>query len=452
MPLFKGGTLVTGQGLTKADLRTRAEKIEEVGPGLTPRPGEEVLDISGKLLLPGAIDTHTHFLLKSRNSVTADDAYSASRAAALGGVTTVIDYADLLPQRPMAEGIESRRQDFLDAVVDYNFHLVVNDHYLPEQAGEFAQLQRAGLSSIKLFTTYRDAGYMLPQAKWLSILEACREIGMVVTVHAEDDAIIQSATSRGISIGALEPRDHSDLRPAQAEVAAVQRLVELAEATGCTVTGVACRLVWQARKRGVPILAETTPHYLLLERSLLEGPEGSWHLMTPPLRECRDNRILWQGIGDGTISVIATDHCAYTPAQKALGQNALDILPGIPGVETLLTLIYTQGVAQGRIGLPRLAQVLAENPAKIFGLWPRKGGLYPGGDADLVVYDPQAHWQLDDTHVHSLAGYSSFAGMWMRGRVGLTMLRGQVLARQGEFLGRRGQGQFVPAGPSISVG
>lgn len=458
MALFKGGTLVTGLGTRKADLRTQGEKIGEVAPDLLPQPGEEVHDISGKLLLPGIIDAHTHFLLKSRNSITADDAYSASRAAALGGVTTVIDYADLLPHRPMVDGIEVRRQDFLETAVDYSFHLVVNDHYHPELAGEFAQLQRVGVSSVKLFTTYRDAGYMLPEDKWYSILEACGDMGMVVTVHAEDDTIVQTATSRGKAVGAIAPRDHSDLRPAQAEEAAVQRLIELAKATGCTIyivhlsTGGACRLVWQARERGTPILAETTPHYLLLERSLLAGPQGSLHLMTPPLRECQDNCVLWQGVRDGIISVIATDHCAYTPEQKALGQNALDILPGIPGVETLLPLIYTQGVAQGRMGLPRLVQVLAENPAKIFGLWPRKGGLNPGGDADLVVYNPQPRWQLKNSHVHSLAGYTSYAGMGIRGRVDLTMLRGQVLTRQGKFLGRRGQGQFVAAGPSVSVG
>lgn len=456
MPLFRGGTLVTGSGLSEADLRTAGEKIQEIAPRLLPRPGEEVFNISGKLLLPGVIDAHTHFYLRSRNSVTADDAFSGSRAAALGGVTTVLDYADQLPGRPLLDGIHCRRREFQDAAVDYNFHLVLNDHYRPEQAAEIAQLPIEGVSSVKLFTTYREAGYMLPKDKWHSILRACRDASMVVSVHAEDDEIIQRETARGKEAGRTGPRDHPDLRPAQAEVAAVQKLIGLAEKSGFTIyivhlsTGAACRLIRQARERNCPIMAETAPHYLLLERSLLEGSEGRLHLMTPPLRECRDNRILWQGVADGVISVIATDHCAFTPGQKAQGKDALDILPGIPGVETLLPLIYTQGVAQGRIELPRLVQILAENPAKIYGLWPRKGRLAPGSDADLVVYNPEPRWQLDDTKVHSMAGYTSFAGMWIQGRVELTMLRGQNLAREGKFLGRRGQGQFVPAGPSMS--
>lgn len=453
MPLFKGGTLVSGQGMLQADLRTEGEKVAEVAPDLEPLRGETVYEIPGKLLLPGVIDAHTHFCLRSRNSVTADDVYSGSVAAAYGGVTTVIDYADQLPGQPLLEGVISRQRDFQDAAVDYNFHLVVNDNYDPKQAWEFSSLQEYGVTSIKLFTTYRDAGYMLPEAKWLSILKACGDIGMVVTVHAEDDLVVQRETERAMQMGRLEVRDHPDLRSAQAEVAAVQKLIGYAETSGCPIyivhlsTGAACRLLWQAKERQIPLIVETTPHYLILERSLLEGEEGQKHLMTPPLRECQDNRILWQGVEDGTISVIATDHCAYTPEQKALGKSALDILPGIPGVETLLPMIYSHGVAQGRIDLPRMVQLLAENPARIFGLWPRKGNLKPGADADLVVYDPQPTWEMSNAHVRSQAGYSSFAGHKVQGKVELTMLRGKVMVAKGEYVGARGQGQFIPGGP-----
>lgn|SRR5690554_3156571 len=450
--LFKGGTLVTGQGIQQADLRVSGEHIQEIGTDLAARPGEKVYDISGKLVLPGVIDAHTHFLLKSRNTVTADDAYSGSVAAVQGGVTTVIDYADQLPDKPLLAGVEARRRDFVTSAVDYSFHLVVNDNYQPHHADQFAQLQEAGIASVKLFTTYKEANYLLPQAKWLSILEACRKYGLVVTVHAEDDVVVEEAVARGKATNCLEVWDHPDLRPAQAEVAAVQQVIELAKASQCPMyivhisTGTACRLLWEAREAQVPILGETTPHYLLLERDILEGTQGRNHLMTPPLRQLMDNRILWQGVEDGTMAVIATDHCAYTPEQKAQGKTALDILPGIPGVETLLPLVYSHGVAQGRIDLPRMVQLLAENPARIFGLWPRKGSLQCGTDADLVIYNPLPRWELTNADIHSRAGYSSFAGLQIQGKVELTLLRGQVLMEQGEFLGSKAGGQFVPAG------
>jgi dihydropyrimidinase len=336
--------------------------------------------------------------------------------------------------------------------VDYSFHLIINDNYHAELASEFSQLRKAGIISIKLFTTYKDAGYMLDREKWRGILEACRDAGLVVTVHAEDDAVVQGAVEQGRATGNLEPRDHPDLRPSQAEATAVQQLIDLAEATGCQIyivhlsTGSACRLLWEAQERNVPVIVETTPHYLLLERSMLEGSDGPNHLMTPPLREHGDNRILWQGVIDGTISVIATDHCAFTPEQKALGRNALDILPGIPCVETLFPIFYTYGVAEGRIGLPQLVRVLSENPARIFGLWPQKGSLEIGTDADLVVYDPLPHRTLTNDGIHSRAGYSSFAGLQVKGQVDLTMLRGKILVQNGQFMGLRGQGQFIPAG------
>lgn len=451
MTLFRGGTLVSGQGAVPADMRVQGEKIAEVAPCLPPRTGEKVLDVSGKLLLPGVIDAHTHFMLRSRNAVTADDAYSGGVSAAHGGVTTVIDYADQLPNQSFLAGINARRRDFADAVVDYSFHLVVNDHYSPEQEGQFAELVGSGISSIKMFTTYKEAGYLLAQEKWRSVLEACRNTGSLVTVHAEDDLTVTEATQRGMKTGGTEPRDHPDLRPGRAEIIAVQNLIALAEDTGCPLyivhisTGGACRLIWEARERRVPVMGETTPHYLLLERNVLEGPDGRNHLMTPPLREYQDNRILWQGVADGTISVIATDHCAYTPEQKAQGKGALEVLPGIPGVETLLPLIYTHGVAEGRFDLPKLVRLLAENPARIFGLWPRKGNLKPGADADIVVYNPEPRSELSNSSGHSKAGYTSFAGLPVQGKVELTMLRGSILVQEGTFSGSRGQGQFVPA-------
>jgi len=189
--LFKGGILVTGQEVKQADLRVEGERITDISSDLNPQGGEKVYEIPGKLLLPGIIDAHTHFLLRSRNAVTADDVYHGGIAAAQGGVTTVIDYADQLAGRPLLDGIEVRRRDFDDSVIDYSFHLVLNDNYESKQSEEFVQVLKAGITSVKLFTTYKEAGYMLAPEKWYGILKACKSLGMVVTVHAEDDATVQ---------------------------------------------------------------------------------------------------------------------------------------------------------------------------------------------------------------------------------------------------------------------
>jgi dihydropyrimidinase len=445
--LIKSGTLVTHQSQQAGDLRIEDGRIVQLGD-LAPLPGEEVYDARGRLVLPGVIDSHTHFLLRARGAVTADDAFSGGRAAALGGVTTVIDYADLLPTGGMAASILERMDQFQACPVDYSFHLVVNDNFQGAMTPQFHELRKLGIGSVKLFTTYKEAGYMLGHEKAQMVLMGCREAGILVTVHAEADDVVSEATQAGISAGKTAPRYHPDLRPAQAEALAVKRLAELSQETGCPVyivhlsSQAGLEVVRQAQELGIQIIAETCPHYLLLDRTRLEGPQGAHWLMTPPLREKQDNQALWQGLSTGLISTVATDHCAFTPAQKALGNDSLDILPGIPGVETLLPLTYTYGV-EG-LGLPRLVEVLCHNPAQLFGLT-GKGSLTPGSDADLVIYDPTGERILAGNESYSQAGYNPFAGLSVKGRVEATILRGRVVVKDGEFYGIRGGGKFAAA-------
>lgn len=445
--LYKNATLVTDT-VFEADLRVKGEKIAAIGR-LEPEPGEAVLDLTGKLLLPGIIDAHTHYLLEARGALTADDVYSGSVAALIGGVTTVIDYANMIAGAPLSAGVDDRKREFVASAVDYNLHLVITDELQTADPADFAALKQQGITSVKLFTTYREAGYMLSMSKWREILAACRQAGLLVTVHAEDDEIVSAATAAGIAAGKTEPGHHPDLRPAAAEVEAVRKLISLCRESGCPLyvvhlsTGEALALLTEARAEGLPIYVETAPHYLLLDRASLARPDGAQYLMTPPLRTEADCHSLWQGIGEGAIDVIATDHCAYTPEQKALGKTALDILPGIPGSETLLPLMYTYGVDRGRIELPQLVSLLATRPAELFGL-EGKGALKVGADADLVVYDPEPRWQLSDDSVYTRAGYTPFAGTEICGQVEMTVLRGQIVVRRGRFTGSRSQGRFVP--------
>ncbi len=447
--LFKKGKIVTGTKTQKGDLRVVGEKIAEVGNQLEPRQGEEVFDLEGCYLFPGIIDSHTHFSLEARGTVSDDDPRAGGVSALWGGVTTVIDYADFLPEEPIGASIEKRKKVFSQCPVDYHFHLVLNKHFTVDRLSELKDLVSMGITSLKLFTTYPDAGYMLAENLWPDILKKCKEIGLLVTVHAEDNSIIEEKTESYRKAGLLDFKYHSRHRPAEAEVEAVKWLRGMVEKTDCPMyivhisTGGAWEVLAEARDRGLPMLGETTPHYLLLDENLFNYPRAARNIMTPPLRRGADRECLWKGLAGGSIDVVATDHCAFTEERKLNAENALEILPGIPGVETLLPLTYSYGVESKRFSVERLVRVLSENPAKIFGLYPQKGSLEIGSDADIVVYDPQPRWVLKDEDLHSEAGYSPFSGLEIKGRVRLTMLRGEVKVRDGDFIGKDSGGQLI---------
>ncbi len=447
--LFKRGRLADGKNVREGDLRVSEGKIAEIGSDLSPRAGERVYDLEGCYLLPGIIDSHTHFSLQARGAVSDDDPRAGGISALFGGVTTVIDYADFLPDRSLPESIAARQKVFSTCPVDYHFHLVLNQNFQRNRLVELKQLAAMGITSLKLFTTYPDVGYMLAEDLWSDILNTCKEIGLLVTVHAEDNSIVEERTEYYRKAGLLGFEYHPRHRPADAEVEAVKWLVGLVEKTGCPLylvhmsTGGAGEVLARARARGLPLLGETAPHYLLLEESLLSHPGAARYIMTPPLRRGSDQERLWQGLARGEIDVVATDHCAFTAERKMEAENGLEVLPGIPGVETLLPLTYTYGVERKRFSLSRLIQLLSENPARIFGLYPRKGSLQEGSDADLIVYDPGPQWYLQDEDLHSRAGYSPFSGLELKGRVRLTMLRGEIKVEEGDFVGRDSGGQMI---------
>lgn len=346
--------------------------------------------------------------------------------------------------------MEQRLAEFAPAAVDYNLHLIL-DHFSGEVERALEVVRDRGITSVKLFAASPGRGRLLSPEQWVSLLTICRQLGLVVTVHAEDDRIIRWAQEQGRQLGRLTPGDHWRLRPVAAELQAVNRLCELAGQSGCPLYIVhlssshGCEQVRQARERGLAVLAETAPHYLMLDSRRLTGEAGGMWLTTPPLREEKHSRRLWQGLADGTIAVVASDHCAYGLQQKQ-GRNALDIHPGIPGVETMLQLLYTYGVVAGRLDMVRLIALISANPARIFGLWPRKGNLQPGADADLVVFNPDYHGELDVARLHSQADYCPYQDVPVRGRVELTLVRGMPVVAGGEFFGRPGQGRFIAGG------
>jgi len=445
--LVKSGTLVTPNGTLEADLLAQGERIKMIGRDLPVADDTLVIDAAGCYVLPGVIDAHTHIGLDTGIYKTPDDWFVGSRAAACGGVTAVVDFATQFPGQSLREAVEARLEEVRDAVIDYAFHVMVTD-LPPGREGELADLIELGTSSVKLYTTYRP-NYYADDATILRLMETCAELGLVPLVHCENDALVTAQTEALVAASETDWRYHGRSRPALAEQEAVRRVLCLAEAAGCPVHIVHCStarsvaLVAEARDNGQEVTCETCPQYLLLDNTIYEGPEPWRYILQPPLRDSEEPDLLWALVEAGMVDLIATDHCDYTVEQKTAQDDFTQTPGGLPGVETLLPLMMTYGVSKGNLTLLQLAALLSTNPARVWGLWPRKGALLPGSDADFVIYDPQPESTVRAENLHHLAGYSPYEGMQVQGAVKATVSRGQIVYREGQFIGRKGRGRFV---------
>jgi len=458
--LVKDGTLVTHEDTIEADLFVQGERIKAIGRGLPVADDTLVVDAGGCYVLPGVIDAHTHIALDTGVYQTPDDWFAGTRAAACGGVTTVVDFATQFPGQTLREAVEARLEEARDAVVDYALHVMVTD-LPPGREDALAELVELGTPSVKLYTTYRVEGkrsgsyrpnYYADDATILRLMEACADLGLLPLVHCENDDLVTARTGALAAAGETGWRYHGQSRPALAEQEAIQRVLLLAEAAGCPVhichcsTARSVALVAEARDNGQTVTCETCPQYLLLDSTAYEGPEPWRYILQPPLRDPEEPDRLWALVEAGAVDLIATDHCDYTLAQKTAQDDFTQTPGGLPGLETLLSLMYTYGVAEGRLTLPQLVALLSANPARVWGMWPRKGVLLPGSDADLVIYDPEPESAISAARLHHLAGYTPYEGMRVRGRVRATISRGQAIYRGGQFTGRKGRGRFVARG------
>jgi len=449
--LIKNGIVVTATKTEKKEIRILDEKIKQIESNLTPFMDEEVIDASGKYVFPGIIDSHTHFSLHARGTTSIDDFYWGGRSAALGGVTTHIDFADM-EAASLMKGLENRLEETRDSVIDFHFHIVINNNFDPlKQNHQLREIRDFGISSLKAFTTYKNI-YMLSSDKWEPLFKAAGDNDLIVAVHAEDNEIIEQNIMNFQNENKLDAQYHPDIRPSEAEQKAVKKICEIAHKTNASlyIVHLSSKKGYQVVKeyknlKNFKLYVETTPHYLLLTRELLKGPKARFYFMTPPLRESQDNEALWEGIQKGLIDVIATDHCAYNAEQKSKGENSLDIFPGIPGVETLLPLTYTYGVNKGLISINRLVELLSTNPAKIFKLYPEKGTIAIDSDADLVIFDPNLKEVLNSSNTHSKAAYTPFEGFEVEGLPITTILRGKVIVKDRNFQGEKGFGRFIKA-------
>ncbi|TDO94742.1 dihydropyrimidinase [Halanaerobium saccharolyticum] len=450
--LLKNAKLVDDIGVRKSDLLIEGEKIaaEEKRGFFAEEESKnqfKVIDLKGKYIFPGIIDAHTHYLLHSRGTVTADDFYQGSIAAAAGGVTTVIDYIDFPVDGDFKRSVAERKKEASDSIIDYNFHQVVQD-FNENISKNLADLKDLGLASIKLFTTYKDVGYMIERDQWSELFKRLKEIEILPQVHAEDDALIQDLKEVYSRRNLTAPEFHPAIRPGITEALAVKEMGEEALQADMPLyivhlsSAEGLEAVRDLRSRKAQIYAETAPHYLLLDSSYLKREEAQLYLMTPPLRSKYDNQKLWQGVSTGEFQVVATDHCAFNKEQKMQSNSSLEILPGIPGTETMLPLLYSSGVRNNRITIREMVEMLSVNPAKIFGLYPEKGSLEVGTDADLTVFDPNLEKKLTAENLHSAAGYSPYNDFTVKGYPVMTFRRGELIFAD-KLRAEKGSGKFI---------
>lgn len=447
--VVKGGTVVNSTGIHNVDIGIQDGRIVELAPNLS---GREQIVASGYLVIPGGVDPHVHLEIQAGTAFTSDTWETGSKAAALGGTTTVIDFVEpYYPSQPLLEAFQRRLAEACGkSSVDFGFHMTLCD------AGEHTLSQvpaviERGMRSFKVYTTYE--GFHLEDPELLAVLRAVGEAGGMVMVHAESDAIVQDSIRRLQAAGRLSTADFPDSRPAVAEKEAIERTLTLAGYTGTPVyivhisTSSGARAVASARARGQNAWGETCPQYLLLDDSRIEtgGIEGAKYVCCPPLRSPEDNTFLWSALIDGMLHTIGTDHCAFNfQGQKDLGRESfLKIPPGLPGIELRLALIYSYGVKTRRISLNQWVDLCCASPARLFGLYPKKGALVPGADADIVLFDPEHPSTITQSCLHENVDYTPYEGMRLGGSVHTTILRGQVLVRNREWVADAPQGEYL---------
>ncbi|MHB8420508.1 MAG: dihydropyrimidinase [Myxococcales bacterium] len=453
--LIENGTIVTASDVTPADVLVDGESVALIGRGLKAIAGkvDRTIDAKGKYLLPGGIDAHTHLDMPFGGTQSADDFESGTIAAACGGTTTVVDFAIQPAGGALAQGLADwHRKAEGKAAIDYAFHMIVRE-VKPSTLAEMDQLvKHEGVTSFKLFTAYPGV-FMVDDASIFRALQKTGENGGLICMHAENGGVIDVLIAQALAAGHTEPRWHALTRPARLEAEATNRVIALAEVAKVPVYVVhlsaseALAEVREARDRGVAAYAETCPQYLFLDQSNYDEPAfgGAKYVMSPPLREKGNERGLWQGLRQDDLQLVSTDHCPFCmKEQKELGKADFSKIPnGAPGLETRMSLLWDGGVRAKQIDMNRFVQLTAAAPAKLFGLYPRKGTIAVGSDADLVIWDPEKKVTLSAKTLHMKVDYNPYEGRVVQGAAETVLSRGDVVVEGGKFTGKKGRGRFV---------
>src|SRR3954447_3253993 len=449
--LIKNGTVVTAIDLYRGDVLVQDDKIELIGSSLD-IPADTVIDATGKYVFPGGIDVHTHLDMPFGGSTSADDFETGTIAAAFGGTTSIVDFAIQYRGQTLHHAWETwMKKAEGKAAIDYGFHMIITE--LNDQVEqEMDALVGEGVTSFKLFMAYPGV-FMLDDASIFKALLRTGKNGGTICMHAENGGVIDVLVQRALAEGKTAPKYHALTRPARAEAEATHRAIAMAEIADVPIYIVhlsaaeALEMVTEARDRGLPAFAETCPQYLFLSEDNYDEPgfAGAKYVMSPPLRAQATQDRLWRGLAFNDLQAISTDHCPFCmKEQKTLGRDDFSKIPnGAPGIETRMSLVYDGGVRPGRFSLNRFVELTSTSPAKIFGLFPRKGTIAPGSDADIVVFDPNRTITLAAKTLHMNVDYNPYEGRQVTGAADTVLSRGRLVIENGAFVGRKGSGSFL---------
>ncbi|MCL5428593.1 MAG: dihydropyrimidinase [Chloroflexi bacterium] len=466
MLLIKSGTLVTHEGSFRADLLIDGEQISKVGASVDAR-GAEVVDASGKLVLPGGVDPHTHFDLEMFNTVSSDDHYTGHKAAAFGGTTTVLDFVPQPDKGSLRSGVDAwHAKADPKAAVDWGFHM--NITRLEESVlTEIPALLDLGINTLKVFMAY-NGRLRLSDGEIFQVMQLAREHGMLTMLHAENGDVIDLLVAQALTAGHLSPEWHARTRPAWGGVEAVLRACALAAQSDARLYIVHMNSAGEldqlnyARQRGVQVMGETCPQYLFFSEEDLACPDGAKWICSPPMRTKADNAALWTGLSTDQFQTIGTDHCPFffdgtqpieyegkpvaIPGKELGAGNFTQIPNGLPMVGDRLPILWTYGVGAGKLTPKQFVALTSTNPAKIFGLYPRKGALQPGSDADIVIWDPNREITYGRLHNHHRTDYNLFEDWKLKGFPEKVFLRGHLIVDGDRWLGKAGMGNYLPRG------
>ncbi len=454
--LIKNADIVNADTRSTADILCEGDTIARIERGITPPPGAEVIDATGRHVFPGFIDPHTHIYLPFMGTFSKDDYETGTRAALVGGTTTIFEMVCPARDMPAAEGFALwKSQAEGKACCDYSFHMGVT-RFDAAAADQLREIVRQGVGSFKVFLAYKGA-FGVDDAELWQTLSLARELGVVVTAHCENETLVAALQKQLLAAGRTGPDAHHDSRPPRVEAEGVHHFTTFAHLTGARVyiVHLSCREALDeavaARERGVDVSVETLIQYLVLDKTWAEKPgfEGAKYVMSPPLRDAANQAVLWDGLRSGLVNTVGTDHAPFDfLTQKTMGRDDFTKIPnGIPSIEDRINLLWTHGVKTGRLSLQQFVAVASTNAAKIFGIFPRKGVIQPGADADLVIYDPSYRGTLSAGTQMQNVDYNAFEGFAIEGRPAVVTVRGEVAVRDGRFCGTVGRGRFLARTP-----
>lgn len=464
--IIKNGTIVTARGEQQADVLIEGEKIKDIGMNLE-AGGAEVFDASDKLVMPGGIDMHTHLDLPFFGTFCSDDFFTGQKAAAFGGTTAHIDFVIQPIGGSLHDGLEEwRKKAEGKTVIDYGFHMAVTD-LRSEVMEEFPSMIDEGITSLKLFLAYKDV-FMVDDETFFNALLTARKHGMLIMVHAENGDVVDALINKYVAEGKAEPKYHADAHPALAEGEATGRAVALAGIAEAPlyVVHITCREALEqldlGRKRGLKVMGETCPQYLFLTVDDLAKPnfEGAKYVCSPPVRQVEDQNALWEALSSELLQVVSTDHAPFffeggvegRLAGKEIGKNSFAEIPnGMPGIEDRLMVMWHHGVNSGRFSRSRFVELVSTNPAKIFGLYPQKGEISVGSDADILIWDPDKEHILSAATHHMNTDYNVYEGMKVKGMPTKVFLRGKMIVDDCQWLQEQGKGNYLYRKPYAEI-